>query len=344
MKVRNSSIDAVKGLAIVLVMLGHVFVHNHMEDDYLYDLIKAVQMPLFMIISGYLSGAGRKIENFPMYVQVMKKRATAYLVPFFTWLTVKHFGNLAAAYRRIFFELDFGLWFLAVLFLLTLFVSTAQLAAAKLRTKRPVLSEMIFWLVYGGFCIVLLGQCIVGNTFLSPSLTLLYVPFYMLGYVTGNYGKSRLCWGTKESGKLDCKNNRIIQISAGAAGILFLFLVVLKDLDSMATKAEILTQMAASLLGSAAIIYAVLWWKEGRGKAFFAKLGQYTLEIYVIHYHFASLLNVSDKQYDFYTPEGALFVAGSFLVMSALTCVCVWVMKKIKIVDFLFFGKMNRKN
>ena len=54
MKKRNLSIDAIKGVAILLVMFGHVFVHNHMEDPYVYDFIKAVQMPLFIIISGYL--------------------------------------------------------------------------------------------------------------------------------------------------------------------------------------------------------------------------------------------------------------------------------------------------
>ena len=34
MKQRNQSIDAIKGVAIALVVLGHVFVHNHMEDPY----------------------------------------------------------------------------------------------------------------------------------------------------------------------------------------------------------------------------------------------------------------------------------------------------------------------
>ena len=68
MKQRNLSIDAVKGVAIVLVVIGHVFVHNHMEDPYVYDFIKAVQMPLFIIISGYLCGQGRKI-SFHNYLQ-----------------------------------------------------------------------------------------------------------------------------------------------------------------------------------------------------------------------------------------------------------------------------------
>lgn len=342
-RVRSSSIDAIKGAAILLVMLGHVFVHNHMEDAYLYDAIRAVQMPLFMIVSGYLCGSGRKVTDTGSYVRLMKKRATAYLVPFFAWLTIKHLTDLGAAYRRIFFELDFGLWFLAVLFLLTFFVSTAQLAASFLRRKHKILAEVVFWGVCGGFCAVLLIQCIIGNSFLSPSLTLLYVPFYLLGYVTGDYGKKFLCWGSREEGKLDCKYSRIVQAAAVLCAAAFLFLVVKADLNSMATKLEILVQMTASVLGSLAIIDLILRWKEGRGKLFLAKLGRCTLEIYVIHYHFAAILNFRDCQYDFYTPEGAVFVLASFVVMSVLTFACIWLMKKSRLLDFLFFGKSRKR-
>ena len=191
---RNSSIDAIKGVAIVLVMIGHVFVHNQMEDAYLYDFIKAVQMPLFMIISGYLCGIGRKISDLRTFAKVISKRAIAYLVPFFSWLTILHWNNLLDAYKRIFFELDFGLWFLAVLFILTFMVYTAQLAAGKFREKYAVLYELVFWAVYGAMCVILVVQILLGNTFLSPYLTIIYVPFYMLGYVAGNYGKKFFCW------------------------------------------------------------------------------------------------------------------------------------------------------
>ena len=47
MKVRNESLDCLKGIAILLVMFGHVQVHNQMTDPYLYDVIKSLQMPLF---------------------------------------------------------------------------------------------------------------------------------------------------------------------------------------------------------------------------------------------------------------------------------------------------------
>ena len=339
MKQRNNSIDAVKGIAIVLVMIGHVFVHNHMEDAYVYDFIKAVQMPLFMLISGYLCGQGKKIKDLKMYGSVMSKRAIAYLVPVFAWLTIMHFGNLAEAFCTIFFQLDYGLWFLAVLFILTFFVYTAQLLASSWREKNLVLSEVVFWVVYGIFCVILVAQIVLGNTFLSPYLVIIYVPFYMMGYVVGNYGKQFLCWGTKEEGKLDCKNSRIVQFVIAAMGIAFLYLAAAKNLNSMETKFDILIQMIASVLGSAAIIYGTLWWKDGKIKNIFAKLGGYTLEIYVIHYHFANMLNFYDKQYDFYTLEGFVFVLTSFIAMSAVTFVFIWLMKKIKILDFLFFGK-----
>ena len=341
MKQRNLSIDAVKGVAIVLVVIGHVFVHNHMEDPYVYDFIKAVQMPLFIIISGYLCGQGRKISNIESYGQMMKKRTIAYMVPFFAWLTVMHLGELVNAYKIIFVQLDYGLWFFGVLFILTFMVYTAQLVAGSLREKKSVLSEIIFWGAYGAMCLVLVAQILAGNRFLSPNLTIIYVPFYMLGYVAGNYGRKFFCWDSKEAGKIDCKNNRLIQVGAVIVALVFLYLVIAKNLNSMETRIDVFAQMTASVLGCAAIIYGVFWLKDGKIKNILAKIGNYTLEIYVVHYHFANMLNFYGRQYDFYTPEGAVFVAASFVAMSAVTFCCIWVMKKVKVIDLLFFGKRS---
>lgn len=339
MKKRNSSIDAIRGIAIVLVMFGHVFVHNHMEDAYVYDMIKAVQMPLFMMISGYLCGQGKKISDIRSYGNLMKKRAVSYLVPFFSWLTLMHWKDLAGAYGRILQELDFGLWFLAVLFILTFMTVTAQLAAGIFGKKNKLFYELSFWTVYGAFCLLLIVQIIMGNDFLSPYLTIIYVPFYMAGYIFGNYGKKYLCWGTKESRKLDCKNSHFVQTAVLLMAVGFIYLAAAFNLNSMESKVDTLLQMAASVFGSTAIIYGVLRWKDGKIKNIFAKIGGYTLEIYVIHYHFANMLNFQNKQYDFYTPEGFFFAAASFAAMSAVTFCIIWLMKKVKLLDFLFFGK-----
>ena len=118
MKERNESLDCLKGIAILLVMFGHVQVHNQMTDPYLYDVIKSLQMPLFFLISGYLAGSGTKIQNLRQYAGRMKKRAVSYLLPFFAWLALQHLTNIPEALRTVLFQLDYGLWFLMVLFYL----------------------------------------------------------------------------------------------------------------------------------------------------------------------------------------------------------------------------------
>ena len=72
MKERNESLDCLKGIAILLVMFGHVQVHNHMTDPYLYDVIKSIQMPLFFLVSGYLAGKGTKIQSVEQFYARMK--------------------------------------------------------------------------------------------------------------------------------------------------------------------------------------------------------------------------------------------------------------------------------
>ena len=66
----------------------------------------------------------------------------------------------------------------------------------------------------------------------------------------------------------------------------------------METKIDILVQVTASVFGCVPIIYGMFSLKDGKIKNIFAKIGTYTLELYVVHYHFANMLNFYDKQYD----------------------------------------------
>ena len=56
LKKRDDALDAVKGFAILIVMLGHCIVLNNLADPYFYDAIAAIQMPLFMAVSGFTAG------------------------------------------------------------------------------------------------------------------------------------------------------------------------------------------------------------------------------------------------------------------------------------------------
>ena len=164
---RSQTIDALKGIAILIVMVGHVLSWNHMEDGYLYDAIKVLQMPLFMIVSGYLCGIGRRAGSLKDYWKILGRRGLSYLVPFFFWIILKHPLHPISGIRETLFQLDKGLWFLMTLFLLNLMVYTAQLAGARAGThKIPV-----FWMVYLGLAAFVVLETLLGWEFLSPGLT-----------------------------------------------------------------------------------------------------------------------------------------------------------------------------
>lgn len=94
LKKRDERLDAVKGFAILLVMLGHCIVLNHLSDPYLYDAIVAIQMPLFMAVSGFTAGMGQEAlccagvrPELKKELARLKRRTISYLLPFFHGLS-----------------------------------------------------------------------------------------------------------------------------------------------------------------------------------------------------------------------------------------------------------------
>lgn len=327
MSKRNESLDCLKGIAILLVMFGHVQVHNQMTDPYLYDVIKSLQMPLFFLISGYLAGAGRKIQTLEQYARKMGKRAASYLLPFFSWLVLQHITFVPRALKTVLFQLDYGLWFLMVLFLFTWMAYTAQLVQAKVK------KDWGFWTAFLGSCGLVLGAYLTGVTFLSPSLLVTYLPYYTLAYFSGMYPH----W----IGKIPL---RVQRICACAGGLIFLGMAAALDLVTVTGPVMLAVQTLASFLGCFLVIRLVLDWKGGRVKGKLAWLGQYTLEIYVIHYQFATVLNPTGKVYEFWTPEGLLYSVAAFAVMSLITAAGIWIINRIGILKLLLFGKRRQRN
>lgn len=353
---RNQTLDAVKGVAIFLVMLGHVLNLNHMEDAYLYDGIKAVQMPLFMMVSGWLCGAGRKVSGLGDYGRILGKRAVSYLTPFFVWIAVLYPLELPGAFVDTLFHLDYGLWFLMTLFLLTAMVYTAQLAGSLVKGS-PVAQEAVFWGIYGLLAAIVALETLLGWRFLSPELTRLYIPFYMAGYVVAAYPVREFVAACLLSGRRNRRSGQekeslekghldfVEAALAVAAAAVFFYLVIRYDLLDMSAFQALLRQITASFCGCYVIFFLCRLWPEGKAKRAAAWLGAYTLEIYVLHFHFATLLD-RGTTYELYSLQGVLFVAASFVVMSAVTGAIIFVTKRIRILDFLLYGKRsgNRKS
>ena len=233
---RDISLDAVKGFAILLVMLGHCIVLNGLADPYLYDAIAAVQMPLFMAVSGYIAGLKKpeavERPDLAKRAAVLGKRSISYLVPFFSWMVIVSFPHCLKELKTELFHLDYGLWFLATLWIVNLVCMIAAFPAdfaeykycqGKMKRKglnvvqknqtvsdnaeSTVKCNSGLWLRFIIFCLVVLCfyigfflQARSGNTFLSPSLTVRYLPFYVAAYLFAYHIRPVL--QKKETGRL----------------------------------------------------------------------------------------------------------------------------------------------
>ncbi len=357
---RDKAIDAVRGFAILLVMIGHCIVLNGLQssDPYLYDVIKSVQMPLFMTVSGVLSGMalsrGKKTD-----FRVIRKRAVSYLVPFFSWFVVVFLvthiadGTISLAlFGRELYELlmqtDKGLWFLMTLFVIMLVVSLSQMLADRLVTKCDGDGSMegggkralLLLIITGCFYVLFFVQGRSGFLFLSPSLTLQYMPYYVVGYLLYGYGQELMGNLPLEKRKL-CDS--LLWTLWGISAISFLFLVIRYDLAKAPDGAgELLLQMMASLLGTFVCYFGMYRLAKKRELRVFSFLGIYTLEIYVLHFRFARLLPFAlfgEGKPSLYSARGIFYTICVFFVMSGCTALGIWLIQKSRLLTFLLFGK-----
>ena len=62
--VRNEKLDIIRGIAAFLVISGHTMqVYDGYTDNPLYNFITSIQMPLFMMVSGYAIGYSAVIDG-----------------------------------------------------------------------------------------------------------------------------------------------------------------------------------------------------------------------------------------------------------------------------------------
>ena len=194
MKNKNPTIDIVKGMAIILVVYGHVIEHGMApqgRDFFLNPVFKVIytfHMPLFVFISGYLMALslGRRPP-----LEVFKRKFDSLLVPFVS-LTI--LGIIVSYGLNIIFANNMGVVnFLqdlldqlllkpSVWFLFTLFILNCLLLCAMNWEKR--LGPAIFWGVY--FLVLIIPY----NDYFCFYYIKWFYLFFLVGYLISKYGLS----------------------------------------------------------------------------------------------------------------------------------------------------------
>lgn len=325
---RNQSLDAMKGFIILLVMIGHIINLNNFKDPYIYPIIEAVQMPAFFMISGYISGIKSPITGINEWREVITRRAITYLFPFFTWLFLKQWDDLFRGFTNTMIQLDRGLWFLMTLFIINVLLYTTQLLNKKNYLKSKSIALLGFCTIFILLTSVFVLQYIRGNPFLSPVLTIKYIPPFLFGYFLSVY-KEEIHFLIKKE----------IQAVVFLICVILFFVLCLQKIDFTNPLYILLMSIIKGLTGSYVIFYVFTKSKENLIKSKLEWIGRYTLEIYTVHFHFATKLNLGDLKFGLYSFSGFLFVLATFVIMSITSAALIYMGKQNKVTNLLLFGR-----
>lgn len=185
---RNKALDCYKCVLIVLVVLGHISEYSVSDWNHniLQNLIWAVQMPGFMLVSGYFSF--KEVENGRKLMVGYRKSVERYLLSFLTWfilvsvLLIGDYGrNVLQGLNRLAWRVDSGLWFIWVVFVLSLITGLCNLIRGKVNgfVKQLVTAAVTAGVGYG---VLLVLAKLTSINFLGIKFILYYCLFYGLGW------------------------------------------------------------------------------------------------------------------------------------------------------------------
>ena len=80
---RNQFVDIMRGIAMLLVVLGHTMTGctANSQSSFLFNIIWSLQMPLFILISGYVTKYSRPISDGNGLWKYVKRRTVAICCP-----------------------------------------------------------------------------------------------------------------------------------------------------------------------------------------------------------------------------------------------------------------------
>jgi len=114
---RDITIDIVKAIAIILVVLGHSIQYACGEDylkslafydNWLYKIIYSFHMPLFMCVSGWLFGYS--IQRYDIS-KLLKRKVIALIFPLVSWGTIHYLLTKMFLGHQTF---DLSVWWMIV--------------------------------------------------------------------------------------------------------------------------------------------------------------------------------------------------------------------------------------
>lgn len=316
MSKRLEYIDALRGLAILLVVFMHVpqYGFGQSVGGYYMEMATLLAVPLFFFISGLFV----PLEITPPSIIKIKKRVHSILLPTIV------IGGLYAMLNHISImdmlqdKFKAGYWFTITLFEFFVIIDMLRLMACK--------SQRLFNILLIGACFVCYGLSVPTVQRMYGDIVIVHILGiaqwkYFIFFVLGMFVKH---------------NAKTIYSDKGGVAIVMVFLIVytanaIEDfqLNGLLYNINLLLKEISIVLLAYYVFYTYRskLSSHTRMGRWLSKIGTYTLEIYLMHYfvlprHLNLLVDCSDL-------ERNPFIAFLFLLMVTLGVVVVYAVKVV---------------
>lgn len=306
--------DNIKGFAILLVIIGHLYLRNN-PDSTVFSFLQCFHMPLFIFISGFFSYKN-KTENFSSYI---KKRTKSVLLPYFSFSLVYIFINgIESTYSFFCGFSRGGLWFLPTIYILNI-LGNLIFSHYKQSVIKSLLLVLIVEIIFISFRYLLSMELI--NFFLIRHISTYWL-IYALGYYFNKYQ---------------------IQITDRANFIITLIFMVLWGMTELYIDTNEVYRMIIRCTSTISIIYFFSKFQNQKINSVLGIIGKESLSIYIIHYSILMLSGTYLKNI-FENSDLMQLILFTFLAF-IITYICIIIKKTLcKNIYFkkLLFGEFKK--
>ena len=343
-KERNKFVDIIRGVAMLLVVLGHTMTGctTGAENTLLFNIVWSIQMPLFILISGYVTRYSRNPENASELGKYVLRRTLAYILPWAVWSFLIRgliFGNrLFLDIEYLLWHMDSGYWFLTTIWVISLLFGLSHFVASKIAKMPGVKQQLLTFVFYAAGMGFLAGiGFAAGFSFFAIKLTLYYMPFYFAGYLYGQY-RDKIQAGPRGQLVTDI----VIAVCLAAWVVILTRFNLYTAYD---VGLSIVIRVAGSLTGCIVVCGFLKGVfcdcdKTNVVGSFFRYCGEHSLEIYIVHNLVLYMLRLSPVP-DVTSIQGVGLIAINYLITISVTLICVRLLNTSRTLKLVLFGKMK---
>lgn len=168
--------DNLKSFLILLVVIGHTIQFSviNYTDSHIFNYIYSFHMPLFMLISGFLSYKESSLVTW----SGVKRRGIQLLIPYVIWTIVFCLTMRAPIIERLFETPVY--WFLLLLFFICVLMTLCQKFAAWLSIKSEIVCIVVLFVLF-------LFYAFFNPQVLSLNIFHLHFLFFSMGWYLRKY-------------------------------------------------------------------------------------------------------------------------------------------------------------